>query len=54
MVKNNYIPYDHKADKRDLVNKWNKNIRVQLTKISDDNLPKYLIENKNKYSKWFE
>ena len=54
MVKNNYIPYDHKADKRDLANKWNKNIRVQLTKISDDNLPKYLIENKNKYSKWFE
>ena len=54
MVKNNYIPYDHKADKRDLANKWNKNIKVQLTKISDDNLPKYLIENKNKYSKWFE
>ncbi len=54
MVKNKYIPYDHKADKRDLANKWNKDIKVQLTKISDDNLPKYLIQNKNRYSKWFE
>ena len=31
-----------------------KKIRVNLTKIDDDKLPNYLIENKPKYSTWFD
>jgi beta-1,4-mannosyl-glycoprotein beta-1,4-N-acetylglucosaminyltransferase len=53
MVKNRYIPYDHSADKRDLKKKWNRNNRVYLSKINDNKLPNYLINNKNKYLKWF-
>ena len=53
MIKNRYIPYDHNADKIDLNKKWNKNNRIYLSKINDNKLPKYLIENKNKYLKWF-
>ena len=53
MVKNRYISYDHNADKIDLKQKWNKNNKIYLTKINDNKLPKYLIENKNKYLKWF-
>ena len=53
MVKNGYISYDHNADKIDLKQKWNKNNKIYLTKINDNKLPKYLIENKNKYLKWF-
>ena len=54
MVKNKYIPYDHSADKTDFFKKWNKNNRIFLTKINDDKLPKYLIDNKTKYFKWFD
>ena len=54
MVKNKYIPYDHSADKTDFFKKWNKNNRIFLTKISDDKLPKFLIDNKSKYFKWFD
>jgi len=53
MIKNQYIPYDHNADKIDLNKKWNKNNRIYLSKINDNKLPKYLIENKNKYLEWF-
>jgi len=53
MVKNRYISYDHSADKRDLKKKWNRNNRVYLSKINDNKLPNYLIDNKNKYLKWF-
>ena len=54
MVKDKYIPYDHSIDKKDLKSKWGKKIRVNLTKIDDDKLPNYLIENKPKYSTWFD
>ena len=54
MVKNKYIPYDHNADKRNLKQKWNKTNRVSLSKVDDSALPKFLIENKNKYLKWFD
>ena len=54
MVKDKYIPYDHSIDKKDLKSKWGKKIRVNLTKIDDDKLPNYLIENKSKYSTWFD
>ena len=53
MIKNRYIPYDHSVDKIDAFKKWNKNNRVYLTKFNDNNLPKYLIDNKNKYLDWF-
>ena len=53
MIKHKYIPYDHSADKTDLNKKWNKDNRIYLNKINDNKLPKYLIENKNKYLKWF-
>ncbi|OUX53180.1 MAG: hypothetical protein CBE47_03745 [Pelagibacteraceae bacterium TMED287] len=54
MVKNKYIPYDHSIDKKDLKSKWGKKIKVNLTKIDDDKLPNYLIQNKSKYLTWFD
>ena len=53
MVNNKYISYDHTVDKTEHKKKWNKNNRVYLTKINDNKLPKYLINNKNKYLNWF-
>ena len=53
MVNNEYISYDHTVDKTENKKKWNKNNRVYLTKINDNKLPKYLINNKNKYLNWF-
>ena len=53
MIKKGYIPYDHTADKTDFNKKWNKTNRIYLNKINDNKLPKYLIENKNKYLEWF-
>lgn len=54
MIQNKYIHYNHKADKKDFILKWGKNIKVKLSKINDNLLPKYLIENKKKYSMWFD
>ena len=53
MVKNNYIPYDHQADGKDLSKKWNRDNRIKLIKVNDNQLPKYLTENKKNYKKWF-
>ena len=53
MVKNAYIPYDHTVDKTDLKKKWSRQNRIYLTKINDNKLPNYLINNKNKYLNWF-
>ena len=53
MVKNGYIPYDHTVDKTDLKKKWSRQNRIYLTKINDNKLPNYLINNKNKYLNWF-
>ncbi len=53
MVKNNYIPYDHKVDGRNLEKKWNKNNRIKLIKVDESILPNYLRENKTKFKKWF-
>tara|TARA_B110000305_G_C19315238_1_gene576072 strand:+ start:232 stop:1128 length:897 start_codon:yes stop_codon:yes gene_type:complete len=52
-INKKYIFLDHSADKTDLKKKWNKNNRVYLSKINDNKLPNYLIDNKNKYLKWF-
>ena len=53
MVKNAYIPYDHTVDKINLKKKWSRQNRIYLTKINDNKLPNYLINNKNKYLNWF-
>ena len=53
MVKNNYIIYDHNADKSEFNKKWNKKNKIYLVKINDSKLPKYLIENKKNYINWF-
>jgi len=42
--------YDHFADKSSS-NKWNSNYKLKL--VDDKLLPKFLIDNKNKYSDWF-
>ena len=42
--------YDHFADKSSS-NKWNSNYKLKL--VDDKLLPKFLIDNKNKYSEWF-
>ena len=54
MIKNRIIPYDHMADKKDLESKWGKNIKIPLSKIESDLLPKYLSQNKKKYINWFD
>ena len=54
MIKNKYISYNHEADKKDLNLKWNKDIKVKLSRINDDLLPKYLIQNRKRYSIWFD
>ena len=54
MIKNRYIPYNHKADKKNLNARWGKDVRVFLSKINNNMLPKYLIENQKKYSIWFD
>ena len=54
MISNRYIHYNHNADKKDFNLKWSKNIKVNLSRIDDLLLPKYLTKNKNKYSNWFD
>ena len=54
MIKNRYIPYDHSIDQKEWKKKWNKDNRIKLSVVENSNLPKYLIENKNKYISWFD
>ena len=42
--------YNHSADKRD--RKWN--VKINLVKESNQYLPNYIIENKEKFNKWFD
>ena len=49
-IQNRIAFYNHKADKKE-INKYN--FEYKLKKISDDNLPKYITQNKEKYIKWF-
>ena len=44
------IFYDHGADKRD--KKWSSG--AKLVRENDNYLPKYIIENKNKFKNWLE
>ena len=50
-IENRLAFYNHKADKKDN-DKYN--FEYKLKKISDDQLPRYLVENKEKYQKWFD
>jgi len=50
-IENRLAFYNHKADKKDN-NKYN--FEYKLKKISDDQLPRYLVGNKEKYQKWFD
>ena len=54
MVKNRYIPYDHNIDQKEWKKKWNKDNRIKLSIVKDSMLPKYLIDNNEKYSSWFD
>tara|TARA_B100001059_G_C17769221_1_gene547415 strand:+ start:569 stop:1453 length:885 start_codon:yes stop_codon:yes gene_type:complete len=51
LIKNRQLYFNHNADKKD-ENKYNS--KIELKKISDSALPKYLIDNKSKYLDWFE
>ena len=50
-IENRLAFYNHKADKKDN-DKYN--FEYKLKKISDDQLPRYLVENKEKYQKLFD
>ena len=50
-IKNKEMFYDHFADKSS-TNKWESDYKLKVT--SEDILPKFLIENKNKYKNWFD
>lgn len=51
LIDNRELYFNHKADKTDL-NKYSSNIK--LKKIDDIILPEYLINNKSKFSDWFD
>ena len=50
-INNKLAFYNHKADKT-VKNKYD--FEYKLKKISDDQLPEFLIKNKKQYSKWFD
>lgn len=50
LVKRKMIDYDHKADSKD--NKYMSEFKLKT--VSIDHMPKYLQENKKKYSDWFD
>ena len=49
-IANKEMFYDHFADKSS-ANKWESNYKLKL--LNEKILPKFLIENKNKYIEWF-
>ena len=49
-IANKEMIYDHFADKSS-INKWESNYKLKL--LNEKVLPKFLIENKNKYIEWF-
>ena len=50
MIKNRYTIYSHFIDKRNWKDRWNN--RIKLTKVSNKEMPIFLIKNLNKYKKW--
>jgi len=49
-IDNKIVNYDHFADKRK-INKYDAKYKLQL--VDDKILPKYLLQNKDKYKDWF-
>jgi beta-1,4-mannosyl-glycoprotein beta-1,4-N-acetylglucosaminyltransferase len=50
MIKNGYTIYSHFIDKRNWKDRWNN--RIKLTKVSNKEMPIFLLKNLNKYKKW--
>ena len=50
MIKKKYIIYSHFADKRNWKDKWS--TRTKLVKVSNKEMPFFLIKNFNKYKRW--
>ena len=50
-IQNRLAFYNHKADKKDN-NKYN--FEYKLKKVGDDQLPKFLVDNKSNYKNWFD
>ena len=51
VIKNKIVLYDHSLDKKQ-ENKWDS--KKKLKKISMDQLPEYINNNKNKFNEWLE
>ena len=51
MINDRKLYFNHQADKSDK-NKYSSQIELYLE--NEENLPKYLIDNKNKYFQWFD
>jgi beta-1,4-mannosyl-glycoprotein beta-1,4-N-acetylglucosaminyltransferase len=50
MVKNHYILHNHTVDKKDIKNKWNR--QVNLEKVSLNEMPEHIYNNSKFYSDW--
>jgi beta-1,4-mannosyl-glycoprotein beta-1,4-N-acetylglucosaminyltransferase len=50
MVKNHYILHDHNVDKKDIKNKWNR--QINLEKVSLNEMPEHIYNNPKFYSEW--
>ena len=50
-IENKEVFYDHLADK-ETSNRWNDNYK--LKKVNLDILPKYLVENSEKFKEWID
>ena len=50
MIKKRYTIYSHFIDKLNWKDRWNN--RIKLSKISNKEMPFFLIQNLNKYKKW--
>ena len=50
-IQNRLAFYNHKADKKDN-DKYN--FEYKLKKVGDDQLPKFLVDNKSNYKNWFD
>jgi beta-1,4-mannosyl-glycoprotein beta-1,4-N-acetylglucosaminyltransferase len=50
MVENQYIVHNHNVDKKDIKNKWSHH--VKLEKVSLNEMPEHIYNNKKTYSNW--
>ena len=51
MIKNKYTIYSQFVDKLDWKSKWNN--KIKLAKVSNKEMPIFLLKNMKKYKKWF-